>query len=54
MKAMPDLDALLARAKTGGVFGTKMRSVINRPTPKLSNPSSLSSSQSPTRSLRRV
>jgi len=30
MKAMPDLDALLARAKTRGVFGTKMRSVINR------------------------
>jgi fructose-bisphosphate aldolase class I len=30
MKAMPDLDALLARAKTKGVFGTKMRSVINR------------------------
>ena len=30
MKAMPDLDSLLARAKTRGVFGTKMRSVINR------------------------
>jgi fructose-bisphosphate aldolase class I len=30
MKAMPELDALLARAKTRGVFGTKMRSVINR------------------------
>jgi len=30
MKAMPDLDSLLARAKTKGVFGTKMRSVINR------------------------
>jgi fructose-bisphosphate aldolase class I len=28
MKPMPDLDALLARAKTHGVFGTKMRSVI--------------------------
>ncbi|MEO8506506.1 MAG: fructose bisphosphate aldolase [Betaproteobacteria bacterium] len=28
MKAMPDLDALLARAKGNGVFGTKMRSVI--------------------------
>ena len=28
MKAMPDLDALLARAKAKGVFGTKMRSVI--------------------------
>ena len=30
MKAMPDLDSLLARAKTKGIFGTKMRSVINR------------------------
>ena len=30
MKAMADLDSLLARAKTKGVFGTKMRSVINR------------------------
>jgi fructose-bisphosphate aldolase class I len=28
MKPMPDLDALLARAVTKGVFGTKMRSVI--------------------------
>ncbi len=28
MKAMPNLDALLARAKKNGVFGTKMRSVI--------------------------
>jgi fructose-bisphosphate aldolase class I len=28
MKPMPDLDALLSRAKTHGVFGTKMRSVI--------------------------
>ncbi len=28
MKAMPDLDALLARARGKGVFGTKMRSVI--------------------------
>jgi len=28
MKPMPDLDALLERAKTKGVFGTKMRSVI--------------------------
>jgi len=28
MKPMPDLDALLARAKRNGVFGTKMRSVI--------------------------
>ena len=30
MKPMPDLDALLARAKTKGIFGTKMRSVIKR------------------------
>ena len=29
MKAMPDLNALLARAKSLGVFGTKERSVIN-------------------------
>jgi len=28
MKAMPDLDALLARAKGKGVFGTKMRSIV--------------------------
>ena len=28
MKPMPDLDAVLARAITHGVFGTKMRSVI--------------------------
>ena len=28
MKPMPDLDALVARAKTHDVFGTKMRSVI--------------------------
>jgi fructose-bisphosphate aldolase, class I len=28
MKAMPDLDDLLARARAKGVFGTKMRSVI--------------------------
>ena len=33
MKPMPDLDALLARAKAKDVFGTKMRSVI-----KLANP----------------
>ena len=33
MKPMPELDALLARAKENGVFGTKMRSVI-----KLANP----------------
>jgi len=30
MKEMPSLDALLTRAKAKGVFGTKMRSVINR------------------------
>ena len=29
MKPMPDLDALLARAKGLGVFGTKERSVVN-------------------------
>ena len=29
MKAMPELDALLTRARTLGVFGTKERSVIN-------------------------
>ena len=29
MKPMPDLDALLSRAKALGVFGTKERSVIN-------------------------
>ncbi len=28
MKPMPDLDSLLARAQSKGVFGTKMRSVI--------------------------
>jgi fructose-bisphosphate aldolase class I len=31
MKPMPGLDALLARAVKRGVFGTKMRSVINLP-----------------------
>src|SRR3954454_1781608 len=30
MKPMPELDALLSRAKGLGVFGTKERSVINR------------------------
>ena len=30
MKPMPDLDALLAKAKAAGIFGTKMRSVINQ------------------------
>ncbi|MGI9263522.1 MAG: fructose bisphosphate aldolase [Gammaproteobacteria bacterium] len=30
MKPMPDLDALLAKARTNNVFGTKMRSVIKQ------------------------
>jgi fructose-bisphosphate aldolase class I len=30
MKPMPELDALLARAKGKGVFGTKMRSIVKR------------------------
>jgi fructose-bisphosphate aldolase class I len=30
MKPMPDLDALLARAKSKDIFGTKMRSVIKQ------------------------
>jgi len=30
MKAMPGLDALLAKAKSKGIFGTKMRSVIKQ------------------------
>jgi fructose-bisphosphate aldolase class I len=33
MKAMPDLDKLLVRAKAKGVFGTKMRSVIKQADP---------------------
>ncbi|WP_395616578.1 fructose bisphosphate aldolase, partial [Sphingorhabdus sp.] len=33
MKPMPDLDALLQRAKAKGVFGTKKRSVINQASP---------------------
>jgi fructose-bisphosphate aldolase class I len=33
MKPMPDLDALLQRAKAKGVFGTKKRSVINKASP---------------------
>jgi fructose-bisphosphate aldolase, class I len=37
MKPMPDLDALLARAKAKGIFGTKMRSVI-----KLANAAGIS------------
>jgi len=34
MKPMPDLDALLTRAKGLGVFGTKERSVINAANPE--------------------
>ena len=34
MKPMPGLDALLARAKAAGIFGTKERSVINAANPK--------------------
>ncbi len=33
MKPMPDLDNLLARGVAKGIFGTKMRSVINRASP---------------------
>jgi fructose-bisphosphate aldolase class I len=33
MKPMPDLDKLLDRAVKGGIFGTKMRSVIKLPNP---------------------
>ena len=33
MKSMPELDALLARAKQKGIFGTKMRSVIKTANP---------------------
>ena len=33
MKPMPELDALLVRARSGGVFGTKMRSVIKDANP---------------------
>lgn len=33
MKPMPDLDALLVRANEKGIFGTKMRSVINKASP---------------------
>ncbi len=34
MKPMPELDALLKRAVAKGIFGTKMRSVINAANPK--------------------
>ncbi len=37
MKPMPELDAMLERAKVKGMFGTKMRSVI-----ELANPSGIS------------
>ncbi len=33
MKPMPDLAALLEKAKTNGIFGTKMRSVIKQANP---------------------
>lgn len=33
MKPMPDLDKLLDKAKKAGIFGTKMRSVINKASP---------------------
>ncbi|SFN85971.1 fructose-bisphosphate aldolase [Roseovarius lutimaris] len=33
MKPMPELDALLIRASTAGIFGTKMRSVIDAASP---------------------
>ena len=31
MKSIPDLDSLLLKAKSKGIFGTKMRSVIKKP-----------------------
>lgn len=34
MKPMPELDALLDRAVAAGIFGTKMRSVINKASPE--------------------
>lgn len=34
MKPMPDLDALLERAVSKGIYGTKMRSVINAANPE--------------------
>ena len=34
MKPMPDLDALLAKARAKNIFGTKMRSVIKQANPK--------------------
>lgn len=34
LKPMPDLDALLAKAVSKGIYGTKMRSVINAASPQ--------------------
>ena len=34
MNPMPDLDALLSKAKSKGIFGTKMRSVIKQANPE--------------------
>ena len=34
MKPMPELDSLLERANTAGIFGTKMRSVIDAASPR--------------------
>lgn len=34
MKAMPELDKMLIASKTKGIFGTKMRSVINSASPE--------------------
>ena len=42
MKPMPDLDALLDKAKAKGIFGTKMRSVI-----KHANPTSIQANCEP-------
>ena len=52
MKPMPQLDALLERAVGKGVFGTKMRSVVNGASEKGIAESSTSSSKSASRSSR--
>ena len=52
MKPIPGLDALLARAVKLGVFGTKMRSVINLASRRASPPSPSSNSNSARRSPR--
>jgi fructose-bisphosphate aldolase class I len=52
MKPMPDLDALLARSKALGVYGTKERSVINSANAKALPRSSSSSSKSASRCCR--